>query len=190
MVEISIGWVQPTDFDAAGKATADAFREFARVGDPSWVEYLGRVEDVAGRALRIPVLVARDRSGVIGSVTIEIDERRIGDDPPFPSNTANLRMLGVRPNAQRQGVGRALIKAACQFAFDRKKEAVVLQIVESRTEARALYESIGFARDHDRDFTEPSSGLRLVAYRLALTKLRSIGARPLLLESAPQWGHG
>jgi GNAT superfamily N-acetyltransferase len=168
VVDVSIGLAQPEDFESAGKATAEAFREFARVDDPSWDEYIGRVEDVASRAPHMPVLVARDRSGIVGSVTIEIDDRRVGDDPPFPSNAANLRMLGVRPGAQRRGIGKALVEAVCQFALERRKDAVVLHIVETRVAGRALYASMGFERDPDRDFADPSSGLTLVAYRLAL----------------------
>ncbi len=156
------------DYDEAGRVTALAFAEFARSGDPSWDAYVSRVQNVAERAARVPVFVARDGDRIVGSVTVEIDERRVGDDPAFPRNSVNLRMLGVDPHARRRGVGRALVEAVLGFGRDHDKSAVVLHVVEERVASRALYESMGFERDATRDHVDETSGLRLVAYRLGL----------------------
>jgi len=165
---VEIRAVRPDEYEEAGRVTAEAYREFARPGDPDWEEYLREIADVAGRAPKTPVLVAVDEGRVLGSATLEMDDHVVGDDDAWlPPDVASLRMLGVDPEARGRGVGRALVLATIELARSAGKSRYVLRTTERMTAAHRLYESMGFERDAERDLVF-ENGFRLVAYRLAI----------------------
>jgi ribosomal protein S18 acetylase RimI-like enzyme len=156
---------RPEDYDAAGRVTADAYREFVRADDVGWDEYLAEIGDVAGRAQGVPVLVAVEDGRILGSATIELDDRVVGDEEVGLSpEMANLRMLGVDPSTRGRGVGRALVEASIGLARSAGKSIMVLHTTDRMTRAERLYRSMGFERDPERD-QEFEDGLRLLAYR-------------------------
>ncbi len=160
--------VLPDECAEAGEVVRRAYLEFAEPSNPAWGGYLPVVADVAGRAGRVPVLVAVGDGQVLGCVTLELDEQRIGDDPEFPADAANVRMLGVLPEARGRGIGRALMEACADLARSRGKRALLLHTTRPMRAARSLYRSMGFERDPDRDWDLPEEGVLLLAYRLVL----------------------
>ena len=132
--------VHPDECAEAGEVVRRAYSEFAEPSNPSWS----------------------------GCVTLELDEQRIGDDPEFPADAANVRMLGVLPEARGWGIGRALMEACADLARSRGKRALLLHTTRPMRAARSLYRSMGFERDPDRDWDLPEEGVLLLAYRLVL----------------------
>src|SRR5262249_37650128 len=121
----------PDEYADAGRVTADAYREFAPPDDDDWDQYLAVIADVAGRAERMPVLVAVVDGHVVGSATIEMDDRVLGDDDEsLPPEMAAIRMLGVDPAAQGGGVGRALVQASLDVARGAGKRVMTLRTTE------------------------------------------------------------
>ncbi|MBE6819890.1 MAG: ribosomal-protein-alanine N-acetyltransferase [Ruminococcaceae bacterium] len=57
---------------------------------------------------------------------------------------AYITNVAVFENYRKQGIGRALMKAACKGAEIRKCEFITLEVRESNSSAIALYESEGF----------------------------------------------
>ena len=57
---------------------------------------------------------------------------------------AYITNVAVFENYRKQGIGRALMKAACEGAEGRKCEFITLEVRESNSSAIALYESEGF----------------------------------------------
>ncbi|MDT8320266.1 MAG: GNAT family N-acetyltransferase [Xanthomonadales bacterium] len=57
--------------------------------------------------------------------------------------------LYVAPSARRQGVARALMEAARQFAEDRGAGALKLETAIDNRPAQALYEDLGWQRDEE-----------------------------------------
>ena len=57
---------------------------------------------------------------------------------------AYVTNVAVFENYRKQGIGRALLKAACEGAENRKCEFITLEVRESNSSAIALYESEGF----------------------------------------------
>ena len=57
---------------------------------------------------------------------------------------AYITNVAVFENYRKQGIGRALLKAACKGAEIRKCEFITLEVRESNSSAIALYESEGF----------------------------------------------
>jgi len=153
----------PSEYAEAGRVTADAYRRFAREGDPDWQEYLDRIADVGGRAERSTVLVAIEAGRIVGSATLELSERvEPDDDPALEPQEAHLRMLGVHPDHRRRGIGRALMHACFDRARARGKTFMTLHTTAPMSEARQMYERLGFERLEDRVFPD---GFVLLSYR-------------------------
>jgi ribosomal protein S18 acetylase RimI-like enzyme len=162
---IEVRPVRPEEMDEAGRVTALAYREFAGPGDTGWERYLGEIADVAGRIDRSLVLVAVEDGRVLGSATLEIDDRIEDDARPLEADEVSLRMLGVDPDARGRGVARALIAACFDEARSRGKRRMTLHTTERMKAAQAMYESLGFDRLPDRVFPD---GFVLLTYERAI----------------------
>jgi ribosomal protein S18 acetylase RimI-like enzyme len=158
--------LRPGEEAEAGRVTRLAYAEFADPGDPDWGGYLDQVGDVAGRAGLVPILVAVEDGRILGSATLETEEAGLGDDPIEPG-TANMRMLGVDPEARGRGAGRALAEACVRRARLLGKHALTLHTTQAMTAAQNLYASLGFVRDTARDW-DVTEDFTLYAYRLDL----------------------
>ena len=133
-------------------------------------EYLVELGDVAGRAERSLLLVARDggatgSSAVIGSVALVLS----GDfgEVTESDDEAAFRMLVVDPAARGRGVGEALVRDCLDRARAAGKRAVVLSTAPSMTAAHRRYERLGFTRLPERDWS-PLPGIDLMVYGLVL----------------------
>jgi len=80
---------------------------------------------------------------------------------------AGIRMLAVVPGAQGRGVGRALVEACVARSRELSCRAVLLHTTPWMSAAQRLYESAGFERLPERDWT-PVPDVPLLAYRLEL----------------------
>jgi ribosomal protein S18 acetylase RimI-like enzyme len=165
-VAIEIRQARPEEYDEAGRVTELAYREFAPPGDEGWEGYLRRLGDVRGRAGRTLVLVAVDDGRVLGTATLELEQRiEEDDDPPLPLGEAEIRMVGVLPEARGRGIGRALMEACLQEAREAGKTLVTLHTTKRMRTAQRMYEAMGFERGPDRVF---ENGFVLLSYSLPL----------------------
>lgn len=160
---IEVRPVRPDEFDEAGRVTADAYREFA--DSDSWDSYLRELADVGSRAEVATVLVAVDDGEILGTLTLELDRRIHGDDPPLPPREGHIRMLGVAPGARGRGVARALLDASFEVAREAGRTRISLHTTQRMRAAQAMYESLGFERLPDRVFPD---GFVLLSYAKAV----------------------
>jgi ribosomal protein S18 acetylase RimI-like enzyme len=179
-VTVEIRPARPDEFAEAGRVTADAYREFARPGR-NWEDYLVRIADVADRVRRTTVLVAVEDGNILGTVTLELEDRtdagREGNESgPLEPGQAHVRMLGVPPSARGRGVGRMLMDACIREAIRAGKTVLTLNTTERMETARAMYEHMGFTRTDDVVFPD---GFVLMSYEL------SLDAPPATAPSAP-----
>lgn len=144
----------------AGRVTAAAYEGFVR--DPA---YLERIAAVADRAPRTIVLVAIEDDGIVGSLTLELSRRVNPHDEPLGANRAHIRMLGVAPDRQGHGIGKALMHEAEQRARAAGKTEITLHTTEPMVTARAMYDGLGYARDEDEVLPD---GFVLMGYRKEL----------------------
>jgi ribosomal protein S18 acetylase RimI-like enzyme len=168
---IEIRPVRPEEYEEAGRVTADAYRRLGRPGaDEGWRGYLDHLADVADRAQRTTVLVAVEEGDIVGTVTLELDRRvEEGEDHRearrLPPHESHVRMLGVRPDAQGRGIGRALMDACIDIARENGKTLMTLHTTHRMTAAHRMYESMGFVREPDwqvsEDFTLMSYSLEI-----------------------------
>jgi len=133
--------------------------------------YAEQLRDARRRAAdpHTVVLVALDEGRVVGCVTWAPPgsaSREVGLD-----DEGEFRMLGVDPEAQGRGIGRALVDDVVRRAREAQLRAVVLCSGDWMHTAHALYERIGFTRLPDRDW-QPESGVRLLGYGLDVSGRR------------------
>jgi ribosomal protein S18 acetylase RimI-like enzyme len=168
---MEIRGVRPEEYEEAGRVTALAYREYAPPGDEDWEEYLDEIADVAARAGVTTVLVAVEDGRVLGTATMELDQKVPGSDPErqLEPDEAHLRMLGVDPGARGRGVGRALVEASIELARTRGKRFVGLSTTNVMEIARGMNERMGFhaVPERDRHF---DNGFALYAYRYPLER--------------------
>ena len=146
--------------------TAAAYEEFAPGEASPNVDYLRRVADIETRAAHAVVLGAFEDGGVIGTVTLELDDRIPGGfpRPPLEPGETHVRMLGVAPDRQRRGVGLALMQAAIERARSAGKRRLTLETAEAMTGAQRMYERMGFVPGPDW----VQKGFRLLTFELPL----------------------
>lgn len=158
--------VRPAEYDAVGQVIAAAYLALPNLpGDSDW--YFDEIRDVRKRADLSCVLAAvADDGSVLGGVTYVS-----GPDDPYSEELgacdAGIRMLGVAPEAQRRGVGRALVEACIERAIAAGRNRVVLHTGVWMPAAQRLYARLGFRREPALDF-EPAPGVVIIAYVLDL----------------------
>jgi ribosomal protein S18 acetylase RimI-like enzyme len=159
----------PEEHEAAGRVTADAYREFVLPGDGDWERYLARIADVGERADRTSIVVAVEDGRVLGSLTLEL-QGRVRDEGdtdhrPLADGEAHIRMLGVDPSARRRGIARALMAEAERLARDAGKNEITLNTTKRMQAAQRMYEGLGYERTEDTVFPD---GFVLLGYRKTL----------------------
>jgi ribosomal protein S18 acetylase RimI-like enzyme len=160
--------IHAEEYEEAGRVTALAYEEFAVPGDPSWDEYLRRLADIGPRAGRALVLVAVEEDRLLGTATLELDQRIDGghERDPLPPGEAHIRMLGVDPGARHRGIGRRLVEGCIEESKRAGKQILTLGTTQKMVSAQKMYESLGFRRGPDQVFDD---GFRLLTYELPLS---------------------
>jgi ribosomal protein S18 acetylase RimI-like enzyme len=141
--------VRPDEYDRLGEVTVRAYAAISGETDDDYHDELRRV---AARARVCTVLVAVDGAEtVLGGVTYVP-----GPGTPLSESEredeAGFRMLAVDPSARGRGIGRALAAACLERARAGGKAGVAVYTRPSMRAAHALYESLGFERDPERDW--------------------------------------
>jgi len=161
----SVRRARPEEYPTVGELTVRAYTAAGFLSDDS--AYADQLRDSAGRAAGADLLVAVDEDDrILGTATLVLE-----DASPYAqiarAGEAELRMLAVDPDAQRGGIGQALVEYCVERCVAAARTGIALL---SRTDMRAahrIYERLGFARDPERDW-EPMPGFLLVAYALRL----------------------
>ena len=155
---VSVEPARPEDFARIAELTVGVYVD----GGLASAGYAPELADVAGRATRSELLVARDAAGrVVGSVALVLD----GDfgNVTESDDEAALRMLVVDPTAQGHGIGELLVTSCLDRARAAGKRRMVLSTDPRMTVAQRLYRRLGFTRLPERDWT-PEPGIDLLAY--------------------------
>lgn len=155
--------VRPEEYEAAGQLVVAAYA--ALPGAHLSQEYAAELSAVERRSKEAEVLVAVS-DGMLGCVTLVPDAHSPWAEL-LVEDEAGIRMLGVLPAAQGQGVGRTLVKACIGRARALPRSALLLHSTPWMEAAHHLYESLGFVRFPARDWT-PVPEVPLLAYRLEL----------------------
>ena len=112
------------------------------------------------------VLVAERSDGeLVGTITLQRwpQAGELLADP----DEAEVRALAVLPAARSMGLGRALLSAVLDRAVQAGVRHLVLSTQTAMKAAQHLYESTGFRRIPERDWS-PAPGVTLLVYGLVL----------------------
>ncbi|MGC2486799.1 MAG: GNAT family N-acetyltransferase [Acidimicrobiales bacterium] len=164
---IEVRRVRPEEYVDAGDVTASAWGPGGSPDDESWLSFRARVADVVGRDVVAVVFIATENDCILGSVTLEMDDRIEDPEslPPLAHDEAHVRVLGVAPAARRRGVGRILMCHCADVARGRGKTRLTLNTSVKNSTAQAFYEAIGFVRLHNLELED---GSQLRSYELNL----------------------
>ena len=161
----------PGDYEDAGRATAEAYREYvSHAHEQEWIEYLDEISDVGKRVRRATVLVAVEEGRVVGSATLELErplEKAMDHERTLDPKDARIRMLGVLPSERGKGVGQRLLDACIALARREGKGRVILSTLWRMDAAQRMYERAGFIRGPNAD--DPTEG-KVFTYSLALER--------------------
>lgn len=85
----------------------------------------------------------------------------------FKAEWSYIRMLGVHPDYQGNGIGKKLTQMCITFAKENKENIIALHTSEFMNAARHIYESLGFKKNKE---IEPRYGKKYWLYLLELDK--------------------
>jgi ribosomal protein S18 acetylase RimI-like enzyme len=158
---IAVRPAHPRELAAAGAVVRLAYEADGHDGD-----YLDVVEDAEDRSRDAQIVVAVDEQGqVLGCVTFVLPGSRWSE--LSGPGEAEFRMLGVHPQAQGRGVGRALTHWCIDQARRTGARRLLLCSLPSMAAAHRLYSGLGFRRLPALD-QRPYPGLLLLAFELPL----------------------
>ncbi|MFD2027005.1 GNAT family N-acetyltransferase [Promicromonospora aerolata] len=151
----------PAEYETVGKIVAAAFYASGQLDAPDAGFYADVLRDVESRAAAAEIIVALDGGVVVGGVTFVPRGGPMADIAQ--DGEAEIRMLGVAPDAQGRGAGTALMRECIARAAGARR--IVLSTQTVATGSHRLYEHLGFVRDPGRDWA-PVPGVDLLCYVL------------------------
>lgn len=148
--QLSFRRAQADDFDAVRRITLSAYLSAGHFDQSH--PYLRILGDVERRAALAQVWLAEVDGKATGTVMLT------ADGEPYTEvareRELEFRMLAVDPSAQGLGVGRAIVAWILDHALALDEiDAVVLTSAAYMVPAHRLYESLGFERVPDRDWS-------------------------------------
>ncbi|MFH8338468.1 GNAT family N-acetyltransferase [Streptomyces sp. AM6-12] len=161
--------VLPSEYDALGEITAQAYLQDGLLDFGESDPYLDQLRDVAKRASAAEVLVATDDEVLLGGVTFVPAPGPMADIAR--PGEAEIRMLAVDKAARGRGAGEALVRACAERARAVAGcRAIVLSTQRAMCGAHRIYERLGFIRTPERDWQPlpELADLTLLTYQLTL----------------------
>lgn len=162
------------EFFALGRLLVDVYSRLE--GFPTPAEQPGYYEMLAniGRFTEKPgarvLVAAQPNDDLAGGVVYFGEMAHYGSGGTAASirNASGIRLLGVEPRHRGLGAGRALTRACIRLAREQGHAQVILHTTLAMQVAWCLYESLGFARSEDLDFSQ--QGLPVFGFRLMLAR--------------------
>jgi ribosomal protein S18 acetylase RimI-like enzyme len=154
------------EITAAGALTAEAYHADRLIDDGD--EYRDELLDSSRRAREAMLLVAvlHPDGGrepvVVGTVTLAPQGSSYAE--VAESGEVEIRMLAVAPEARRQGVAEALVRACLRESVTHGARTVVLSTLDAMAVAHRLYERLGFRRAPERDWHHEGVNLRVLTW--------------------------
>lgn len=136
--------------------TLAAYGQYSRELRPEyWARYREHIRETLGDVGAAEQLVASLEGRPVGTVLLYPPGTSFGDDVPavMSLELPEVRLLAVSPECRGAGVGRALMNACADRAREAGATGIVLHTMAMMRHARALYESMGFVRAPDLDFS-------------------------------------
>jgi ribosomal protein S18 acetylase RimI-like enzyme len=167
--DIVVTLARPDQYRALGELTHAAYAHDYPVHD----SYAWQLLHPEERVDEYDIYVAEDAATneLLGTISV----LRPGADHEGRLNEGELyfRLLGVSPTARRRGVGARLTTFTYELARTRGQHTIVLNSGPQMLGAHALYRTLGFVHDSDRDITIVESGkeFTVLTFTLSLSEI-------------------
>lgn len=162
--------ISPAEYAAVGNLVVGSYRHdgfLTRADGSANDDYAKVLHDTAGRATHAELWLAVDGGHVLGCVTwcpAGSTYRELATQ----ADQGELRALAVAPQARGRGVGRTLVRHCIERANADGLHEILLCSLPTMTTAHHLYESVGFSRRPDLDWS-PVENVDLWAFSLTIT---------------------
>ncbi len=169
MSDLTIRDARVDEHEVIRELTVAAYTEYAAAMGDHWDDYRAGLLNRLGGTVADRIVAARG-DALVGSVLLN----PAGSSAPAPDgsilhfNEPEFGLLSVPPERRGQGIARALMTECARRARAAGSDVLALHTMEMMTSAMALYETLGFARDPEHDFS-PAPNTVVRSYRLDLT---------------------
>jgi GNAT superfamily N-acetyltransferase len=164
----------PNEFSAIGELMVKVYSQLdgfpSKNELPDYYKMLSKIGSLT-KDPKTKLLVAVSSTMKIGGAVVYIGDMknyRSGGTAPNETNASGFRLLAVDPATRGKGIGRLLSQACIQIAKDEKQNQMIIHSTKAMQIAWKMYESMGFTRSEDLDFT--SGELQVFGFRLLLKK--------------------
>ncbi len=165
--EIVIRNAFPSETEEVIEVGVSAYREYSyMMPDDSWIDYEANIRDARSRFQESELIVAELSNNLVGAVTFF--PAAVGRvSVVWPDDWAGIRLVAVRPENRRFGIGRMLVEECIQRSRAHDASAVGLHTTPLMKLAAEMYKKIGFVRVPEYDF-KPRSNFTVTAYKFPL----------------------
>ncbi len=167
---IHIRDIKPEEFELLGKIMVDVYAGLEGFPTPDeQPDYYSMLKNIGAFTEKpdTQVLVALSpTSELLGGVVYFSDMRQYGSGGTATEekHASGMRLLAVRRDRRRSGIGKALTEACIQLAKQSGNRQIILHTTQAMQVAWGMYERLGFKRSDDLDFLQealPVFGFRL-----------------------------
>jgi GNAT superfamily N-acetyltransferase len=177
--ELTIRDARTDEFTAIGRLLVEVYSRLTGfptpAEQPQYYELLENIERLTERPqVRLPVAVV-PQGKLAGGIVYFGDMAHYGSGgiATRVKNASGIRLLGVSNRHRNLGAGRALTQACIELARKAGHAEVILHTTQAMQIAWRLYESLGFVRSEELDFSQ--QGLPVFGFRLRLEAARPRG---------------
>ena len=169
MTELTLRDARPEDGAAIEDVTLSAYQEYAPVMQAGWEIYRQNILRTLADVHPAEQIVAERDGRLVGTVLLFPAKRKVDlpDGSQFVFESPEIRLLAVAPAARGQGVGVALMNECMRRAQQAGNAAITLHTTEMMQVAKRMYESMGFVRAPELDFT-PAPEFVIMGYRYTI----------------------
>jgi ribosomal protein S18 acetylase RimI-like enzyme len=170
--ELTIRDARPDEFTALGRLLVEAYSGLAgfptEAAQPQYYELLADIGRFTEKPQARLLAAVAPRGELVGGIVYFGDMAHYGSGGTATSvkNASGIRLLGVSTRYRNLGAGRALTQACIELARKAGRAEVILHTTRAMQVAWRLYESLGFVRSEDLDFSQ--QGLPVFGFRLRL----------------------
>ena len=170
--DLTIRDARADEFTAIGRLLVEVYSSLAGFPTPAeqppyyeLLENIGRLTEKPQARLLVAVTPQGELAGSIAYFG-DMAHYGSGGIATCVKNASGIRLLGVRTRHRNLGAGRALTQACIELARKARHGEVILHTTQPMQVAWHLYESLGFVRSEELDFSQ--QGLPVFGFRVRL----------------------
>lgn len=169
---LTIRDARPEEFTAIGRLLVEVYSGLAGfptpAEQPQYYELLANIGRFTEKPQARLLVAVASQGELVGGIVYfgDMAHYASGGSATSLKNASGIRLLGVRTRYRNLGAGSALTQACIELARGAGHAEVILHTTKAMQVAWRLYESLGFVRSEDLDFSQ--QGLTVFGFRLRL----------------------